>query len=123
MAEWLYKELTYDVIGAAMEVHKTLGGGFLEAVYQSALAHELTLRKITFEPQVRLPVYYKGTLVGEYVADYVIDSKIILEIKAVSQFNDAHKAQAIHYLTATGYRLALLINFGPSSLEYKRIIR
>jgi GxxExxY protein len=123
MPELLFKELTFSIIGAAMEVHKVLGGGFLEAVYQSALAHEFALQKIAFEQQVRLPVNYKGILIGENVADFVIDGKIILEIKAVSQFNDTHKAQAIHYLAATGYKLAMLLNFGTSSLEYKRIVR
>lgn len=76
MAEFLYKELTEALIGAAMEVHKTLGGGFLEAIYQKALAYELRLRKIPFEEQVRMEVYYKGELVGEYIADFLIDGKI-----------------------------------------------
>jgi GxxExxY protein len=123
MPELLYKELTFAVIGAAMEVHKILGPGFLEAVYQSALARELTLRDIPFEQQVRLPVTYKDTLVGDYVADFVIDGKLIVEIKASSQLDKAHQAQSMHYLAATGLRLALLINFGASSLEYKRIIK
>ncbi len=122
MAEFLYKELTYAVIGAAMEVHKILGGGFLEAVYQKALAYELKLRNIPFEEQVSLQVYYKGQLVGEYFADFVIDGKIILEIKAVSTLNDAHTAQTIHYLTATGYKVGLLINFGSKSLEHRRFV-
>ena len=73
MAELLYKELTFAVIGAAMEVHRILGSGFLEAVYQSALARELTLRGIQFEQQVRLPVTYKDILAGEYIADFVIE--------------------------------------------------
>ena len=123
MTELLYKELTFAIIGAAMEVHKILGPGFLEAVYQSALAHELTLRGVPFEQQVRLPVSYKDVLVGEYTADFMIDGKLIVEIKAVSNFNSQHQAQAMHYLAATGYRLALLLNFGTGSLEHRRVIK
>jgi GxxExxY protein len=123
MAELLYKELTFAVIGAAMEVHRILGPGFLEAVYQTALARELTLRGIQFEQQVRLPVTYKDTLAGEYIADFVIEGKLIVEIKAVSKFNASHQAQAMHYLTATGLRLALLLNFGTGSLEHRRVIK
>jgi GxxExxY protein len=123
MSELLYKELTFAVIGAAMEVHKILGPGFLEAVYQAALARELTLRSIPFEQQVRLPVTYKDVLIGEYIADFVIDGKLILEIKAASQLNANHQAQAMHYLAATGYRLALLINFSAGSLEHRRVIK
>ncbi len=123
MAEILYKELSYAIIGAAMEVHRVLGPGFLEAVYQKALAHELTLRGIRFEQFKRLPVTYKGELVGEYEADFVVEDKIILEIKAVSALNPAHEAQAINYLAATGLRLAILLNFGSQSLQHKRLVR
>jgi len=123
MTELLYKELTFAVIGAAMEVHRLLGSGFLEAVYQKALAHELRARNILFEEQVHLPVTYKSELVGNYVADFVIDGKLIVEIKAVSRLNSAHQAQAMHYLTATGLRLALLLNFGATSLEHRRVIK
>ncbi len=123
MTELIFQDLSYAIIGAAMEVHRILGGGFLEAVYQAALAHELALRGIAFEQQVRLPVHYKDVLVGEYVADFVIEGKIILEIKSVSALNDVHKAQAINYLVATGYKLALLLNFGTESLQHRRIVR
>jgi GxxExxY protein len=123
MTDLLYKELTFAVIGAAMEVHKILGPGFLEAVYQSALARELTLRGIAFEQQVRLPVSYKDLLIGEYIADFVIEGKLIVEIKAVSKLNASHQAQAMHYLVATGLRLALLLNFGAASLEHRRVIK
>jgi len=123
MVELLYKELTFAVIGAAMEVHKILGPGFLEAVYQVALERELTLRGIPFERQVKLPVTYKDVLVGEYLADLVIDKKFVVEIKAVSKLNASHQAQAMHYLAATGLRLALLLNFGAGSLEHRRVIK
>ena len=123
MVELLYKELSFGVIGAAMEVHRVLGPGFLEAVYQTALARELTLRGIPFEQQVQLPVRYKDVSAGEYVADFVIDAKLIVEIKAVSRLISVHDAQAMHYLAATGHRLALLLNFGAGSLERHRIIK
>ncbi len=123
MVELLYKELTFAVIGAAMEVHKILGSGFLEVVYQAALERELTIRGIPFEQKVKLPVTYKEVVIGIYEADLVIDKKFVVEIKAVSKFNAGHQAQAMHYLTATGLRLALLLNFGTGSLEHRRIIK
>jgi GxxExxY protein len=121
--EILYKELSYTIVGAAMEVHRILGPGFLESVYQAALAHEFTLRGIPFEQFRRLPVMYKGILVGDYIADFVVNNQIIVEIKAVSSLNDAHEAQALNYLAATGFRLALLLNFGAESLQRKRVVR
>lgn len=123
MAKILYKELSYGIVGAAMAVHRVLGPGFLEAVYQAALAHELTLRRVCFEQFKRLPVTYKGVLVWDYEADFVVENKIILEIKAVSTLHPKHEAQAIHYLTATGFRLAILLNFGADSLQYKRLVK
>ena len=123
MTELLYKQLSFAIIGAAMEVHSILGSGFLEIVYQKALEKELKLRGIPFEYQVELPVMYKGELMGEYKADLIVDGKIIIEIKSVSRLNSAHDAQAIHYLTATGLELALLINFGTGSLDYRRVVR
>ena len=123
MTELLYKELTFAVIDAAMEVHTILGPGFLEAVYQAALERELTLRGIPFEKQVKLPVSYKDILIGEYMADFIIGDKLIVEIKAVSNFNSQHQAQAMHYLATTGCRLALLLNFGTGSLEHRRVIK
>jgi len=123
MAEILFKELSFAIVGAAMEVHRQLGLGFLEAVYQKALAYELTLRGIPFEEQKVLSVYYKGELVGEYKADFVTDGKIILELKSVSAISNAHRAQARNYLAATGLRLAILINFGAASLETKRVVK
>ena len=106
-----------------MEVHNILGSGFLEAVYQAALEKELKLRRIPFRSQVNLPVSYKNELIGEYKADLVVDDKIIVEIKSLSRMNSAHEAQVIHYLTATGLHLALLINFGAGSLDYRRVVK
>jgi GxxExxY protein len=123
MAEILYKELSYRVVGAAMEVHRALGPGFLEAVYHNALTHELTLQGIPFETKKALPVTYKGQGVGQYEADLVVDEKIILELKVATALHTAHYAQASNYLAATGLKLAILLNFGQKALEYKRIIR
>ncbi len=105
-----------------MEVHRQLGPGFLEAVYEHALAHELELRQIHFSRQVDFQVKYKGKEVGAYRADLIVDGKLILEVKAVSGLIPAHESQALNYLKATGLRLAVLLNFGAKSLEVKRIV-
>ena len=119
----LYEELSGMVIGAAMEVHRLLGPGFLESVYEHALAVELTGLQIPFERQAPIRVMYKQAQVGEYRADFLVDGKIILEIKATTALIPEYHAQVLHYLTATGLRLALLLNFGTKSLQFKRIIR
>ncbi len=123
MAEILYKQLSYAITGAAMEVHSILGPGFLESVYQIALEKELHLREIPFERKVKLPVSYKGDLIGEYEADLIVDGKIILELKSVSRITPAHESQAHHYLAATGLHLAIVINLGETSLQSRRVIR
>lgn len=120
--ELLHRELTYQVIGAAMEVHKVLGPGFLESVYQGSLARELGLREIRFEQQVPLPVCYKGVPVGNFIADMVIDGKVVLELKAIKNVTDADEAQLINYLKLTGIKVGLLINFGAQSLQHFRRI-
>lgn len=102
-----------------MEVHRVLGPWFLETVYQAALAQEFALAGIPFQNEKRLPVRYKDKLIGEYIADMVTDEKIIVELKAVSRLNSSHTAQALNYLTATGLRLAIVINFGASSIQSK----
>ena len=107
-----------------MEVHRELGGGFIEAVYEEALCHELTVRKIRHERQYKMPVFYKGLQMGgRYSADIMVEDEIIVEVKAVSALIDRHVAQALHYLAGTRKRLALLINFGPHSLETRRVVR
>lgn len=119
----LYRELCYSVVGAAMEVHRGLGPGFYESVYQHALAQELATRGLAFETERRVSVKYKTWIVGEFDIDLLVEDKIIVELKAVAQLNQAHQAQAINYLAATGLELALLINFGEPSLRFKRVIR
>ena len=118
----LYPELSYAIVGAAMEVHGQLGSGFLEQVYENALAHELTLRNISFLRQVQLPVHYKGALMGNYVADMIVENTIVLELKAVAKITSSHQLQARNYLAATRLKLAIVINFGEDSLTYKRVV-
>lgn len=122
-SDLVYPELSYNVVGAAMEVHKQLGHGFLESVYEKALAVEFGLRKIGFELQRSLPVKYKNVIVGSFVADVVVEDKIILELKAVRKLEAVHTAQAVNYLAATGFKLAIIINFGEPSLVTARVLR
>lgn len=120
----LHKDLSYAVIGAAMEVYNKLGCGFLEKVYQEALALELTERNISFAREKELEISYKGhSLKCPYYCDFLIDDKIILELKAVDEFAPVHKAQVINYLKATNLHLGILINFGASSFQYERLVR
>ena len=122
MSELLYPNESYDIIGAAIEVHKQLGCGFVEPVYQEAFAEELKLRKIPFEQEKVFTVTYKGkVLPKEFRADFVCYNQIIVELKAVSEFAEEHYAQVYNYLKASGMQLGLLINFGKTSLEYKRL--
>ena len=112
---------TYAVIGAAMEVHRVLGNGYLEHVYQLALERELQSRGIPCEREVEIPINYKGQPLGtNYRADFVCYGDIIVELKSVSELSSVYEAQVFNYLTATGFKRALLINFGEESLVYRR---
>jgi len=112
---------TFAIIGAAMEVHRELGHGFLEAVYQEAMAIEMTAREIPFQREVPLPVVYKGEkLACGYRADFVCHENVLVELKAINQLTGADEAQVINEMKATGMQRALLFNFGAPSLEYKR---
>ncbi len=118
----LFKDEAYAIIGAAMAVHRELGCGFLEKVYQEALAIEFKLRGIPFEREKHLTVSYKGHLLAQdYYADFVCYGKIIVELKAISELNSEHTAQVINYLNCAKVPLGLLINFGETSLVYKRL--
>jgi GxxExxY protein len=124
MAELLYKEEAYAIVGAAMEVYNELGHGFLEAVYQEALALELTTRGIPFVQQTPVTISYKGQpLRQHYVPDFIAYGKIILELKAIQKLGPNEEAQLLNYLKATGLRLGVLLNFGhPDRLEWVRRI-
>lgn len=114
---------TYAIIGAAMEVHRQLGCGFLEAVYQEALALEFAARNIPFRAQIELPVFYKGAqLECSYKPDFVCFDCVIVEIKALSQIGGLEDAQVLNYLKVSGFEIGLLLNFGKTSLESKRFI-
>jgi GxxExxY protein len=114
---------TYAVIGAAMEIHRQLGHGFLETVYQEAAVIEFSAQQVPFEREVSLPIAYKGlTLPTRYRADFVCFSEIIVEFKAISALTNADEAQILNYLKATGFQRGLLINFGAPSLQYKRLV-
>jgi GxxExxY protein len=114
---------TYAVIGAAMEVHRLLGCGFLETVYQEALELELAARGIPFRAQVQLPIRYKDRVLKTvYRADFVCYDAVIVELKALTQIGPVEEAQVINYLKATGYEIGLLLNFGRTSLQSKRYI-
>lgn len=115
---------TYAIIGAAMEVHRVLGNGFLEAVYQEALAIEFDQRKIPFIREPALDVGYKGHILScQYRADFICYQHVIIEIKALKQLSTHEQSQAINYLKAAGIERALLINFGNTSLQHRRLVR
>ncbi len=122
--ELLYKDESYDLIGACFDVYNELGSGFLEAVYQEALSLELQARKIPFVEQPKLEINYKGQRLKKYYeSDFVIHSKIIIEIKAVKTLDDVHRAQLHNYLKATSFKLGFLINFGdPKNLIHERVV-
>jgi GxxExxY protein len=121
MSDFLYKELSYQVIGAAMEVHSTLGPGFLEEIYQKALERELSLCGIPFVSQQHIQVEYKGAMIADYYLDLVVDEKIDVELKAVSSLAPVHEAQVLAYLKASNLKVGLLFNFGEASLRHKRM--
>ena len=115
---------TYEIIGAAMEVHRELGCGFLEAVYQEALREELSSRNIPFRAEVDLLIFYKGKkLKTSYRADFVCNESIIVELKAISKLGDVETAQVLNYLRAGRIERGLLFNFGSKSLEHRRLIQ
>ncbi len=123
LLELLYKEECYKILGCAMEVHNELGPGFLEAVYQEALSIELTSSRIKHEKEKVIDISYKGEIMAKkYIADFICNEEIVIELKAVSTLKDEHYAQVLNYLKATDLRVALLINFGAKSLQFKRII-
>ena len=125
MKELILKEEVYAIVGAAIEVHRNLGPGFLEAVYQEAMEIELSARGIPFDAQKPIQVRYKGQILNkQYVADLVCFDLIIVELKALNRLSGNEQAQVLNYLKATGFKVGVLINFGShGKLEWKRFVK
>ncbi len=117
-----YHDLTEIIIGCAYRVSNTLGCGFLEKVYENALVYELNEQSLGVEQQQSIEVNYAGMIVGHYVADLVVERKVIIEMKAVTALNEIHAAQTLNYLKATGLPVALLLNFGKPKIEIRRFL-
>ena len=123
MSDLIYKEESYKIIKACMNVHNELGPGFLEAVYKEALEIEFQLLGIPYEREKLIKIQYKGNILKkEYKADFVCYEKIILEVKALSSLISEHEAQILNYLKGTGFKLGILVNFGEKSLKYRRLV-
>ncbi len=120
--QYKYSDFTGRIIGSAMEVHKIIGNGFQEVIYQRALAIEFGLQNISFQREFEMPVFYKKEQIGTRRVDFLVEDIIGLEIKALIQLEDVHLAQAINYLEAYNFEIGLLINFGAKSLQFKRLI-
>ena len=116
-------ELTYKIIGCAMKVHNALGNGFQEVIYQRCLAIELEKQKITFLREKPMAIYYEDRAVGKRRADFIVENRVLIELKAVIKLEDVHLAQGLNYLQAYQIEKGLLINFGSPSLEVKRLFR
>lgn len=124
MADYLYEDETYKIIGALIEVHKNLGKGFSEIVYKDAFEYELNKINFQFEREKEYLVHYKDVILNhKFYADFVVLDKIIIEIKSTDSLHDKHISQCLNYLHVSGHRLAILVNFNKTSLEYKRIIK
>ena len=121
--KYKYSELTGKIIGCAMEVHKHLGNGFQEVVYQRSLSIELNMNNIAHIREQEMSLKYKGFDIGTRRVDFFVEDKIMVEIKAVKELEDVHLAQAINYLEAYGMEIGLLINFGNTSLQFKRVMK
>ncbi len=116
-------DLTYKIIGCAMKVHNTLGNGFQEVIYQRCLAIELEKNEINYEREKEMPIYYEGLEVGTRRADFIVEDRIMVELKVVINFEDVHLAQGLNYLSAYNLETGLLLNFGSTSLQTKRLYK
>lgn len=119
---FLYEDITRKIIGASFEVYKELGYGFLEKVYENALLFELKFLGLEVDNQKPIKIYYKSKIVGDYIADILVEDKVIVELKAEKEYNPKHEAQIINYLKATRLKVGLLINFGNETCKPKRIV-
>jgi len=120
--QYKYSELTGKIIGCAMEVHKRLGNGFQEVIYQRALEIEMKLTGIEFSREYEMPIFYRDEQIGTRRVDFLVGGLVSVELKALTKLEDVHLAQAINYLEAYNLEIGLLINFGAKSLEYRRLI-
>lgn len=120
--QYKYSELTSKIIGCSMEVHKILGNGFQEVIYQRALAKEMSLQGLSFDREFEMPIFYKEEQIGTRRVDFLVEEVVSVELKALVKLEDVHLAQAINYLEAYNLEIGLLINFGAKSLEFKRLI-
>ncbi len=116
-----HEEITKRIIGCAMQVHRTLGNGFQEVIYQRALAIEMQLAGLSFEREKEMSIYYRNEIIGTRRVDFFVENKILVELKALIRLEDVHLAQALNYCEAYQMELGLLINFGSKSLEFKRV--
>lgn len=121
-SNYKYSDLTGKIIGAAMKVHSTLGNGFQEVIYQKALAIELGKQGLGFQREVEMPIYYDGQQIGTRRMDFLVENRIMTELKAITKLEDVHLAQALNYLEAYHLEIGLLLNFGTKSLVYRRLI-
>jgi GxxExxY protein len=119
--EYKYSAITEKIIGCAMKVHNSLGNGFQEVIYQRALAIEMGKTGVEFTREVEMPIHYEGQEIGTRRADFLVDGKIMVELKAITILEDVHLAQALNYLEAYALEIGLLINFGSKKLEFKRL--
>jgi GxxExxY protein len=120
--EYKYSELTSKIIGCAMSVHRALGNGFQEVIYQRALEIEMTDNGISFKREQEMPIYFKNQIIGTRRVDFLVQEIVSVELKAIIKLEDVHFAQAINYLEAYDLEVGLLINFGAKSLEFKRLL-
>jgi GxxExxY protein len=116
-----YADITEKIIGCAMKVHRELGMGFQEYIYQRALEIELKILGLKFTREHEMPIHYKGEVIGKRIVDFFVEDKIMVELKAFTDLTDVHMAQAFNYLEASGTEVGLLINFGARSLQFKRL--
>ena len=124
MADYKYKEITEKIIGSAMKVHAALGNGFQEVIYQRALAWELSQAGLSFAREIEQDIFYKKLIepIGTRRADFVVEGKVLVELKAIIELEDVHLAQVLNYLKAYRLEVGLLINFGRKSLTFKRLV-
>ena len=121
--DYKHSNITRKIIGAAMKVHSTLGNGFQEVIYQRALAIEMTKQGLSFQRELEMQIYYDGQEIGTRRVDFLVEDKVMVELKALTVLEDVHLAQAINYLEAYKLEVGLLLNFGAKSLEYKRVVK